>query len=146
MMLFLISDDSGRILQANKVYTDVDKYDSQLRENSINAVRVKHHSLLSPDRWMVNTDVNSLMRVRLRPIMPLSISKTVIKAGGSDCSVITGVPKGVSFSVTAAGSMIASGTLPDGEMEITIPCPITYEVLLMKWPYQECRFTIEAVA
>lgn len=145
-MLFLISDDDGRILQANKVFTDVEKYDAQLREKGIDAVRVKHHSLLPPDRWMVNKDQSSLMRVKKRPVMPVVISKTVIKAGGTDTAIITGAPNGVSFSVTAVSTIIQSGTLPDGEMEISIPCPITYDVFLTKWPYQDLRFSIEAVA
>lgn len=146
-MLFVISDDDGRILQANKVFTDVDRYDQQLKDRGYDYIRVSRDGLPSPDKWMVNKSVTApLLPIKERPIMPVSISKRAIKAGGSDTAVITGAPKNTAFSVSAAGSIIQSGVLPDGELEIGIPCPITYEVLFMKWPYQEYKFTIEAVA
>jgi hypothetical protein len=145
-MLFIMSNEDDRIVQANKVYTDVENYERQLLDKGIAFTKLKHHSLLSPERWMTTKTSDSLMRVRQRPIMPVVIDKTIIKAGGTDKAVIIGAPKDTAYSITGAGSIIASGTLPDGEIEISIPCVLTYDVMFMKWPWQECHFKIEAIA
>ena len=145
-MLFLISNDEGRIVQANKVFTDVEKYEAQLRDNNIAVTKVKHHSLLAPDRWMVNKNEDLLMRVKKRPTMTVAIDKTTIKAGGSDKAVLTGAPKDVRCCIVGGGETLFDVSLPDGELELGIPVPIVYVVRLIKWPYVDFTATIEAVA
>jgi len=74
------------------------------------------------------------------------VDKTTIKAGGSDAAVLTGAPKNVRCMVYGVGDMLHDIVLPDGELELSIPVPITYRVVLEKWPYQMFTIDIEAVA
>lgn len=142
-MLFILPDDEGRIRQANKVNTDVHAYEERLKETNERYFKFKHHSLISDERWMIVND--SEHPLRRRPRMAVHVDKHVIKAGGVDCAVITGAPKETEFTIISVGEHIQSGVLPDGELELGIPCPITYDVTLRKWPWQDFKFQIQAV-
>lgn len=85
------------------------------------------------------------MKVQRRPYMTIHLDKNVIKAGGNDTAVLTGAPKGVGFVVEALGEVIFDGDLPDGEIEIGIPTPVTYTITLRKWPWRDVRVNIQAV-
>lgn len=139
-MLFLIPDETGRIMQANKVY-DPDGYDNRLDDAGVSYVKVDLPGVLSPDEWMVSNGAPTE-----RPIMAIAINKVAIKAGDNDAAVLTGAPKDVAFSVSVQGSEVWSGTLPDGELELSVPTPGIYQVVLTKWPYRDFGVTIEAVA
>ncbi|MCB1393242.1 hypothetical protein [Nitrobacter sp.] len=139
-MLFLVPDETGRITQANKVY-DPKGYDRRLDEAGVNYVKVNHPGVLSPDEWMVIDGAPTE-----RPVMAIAINKVAIKAGDNDAAVLTGAPKDVAFSVSVQGSEVWSGTLPDGELELSVPTPGLYQITLTKWPYRDFAMTIEAVA
>lgn len=140
-MLFLIPDGEGRITQANKVY-DPQGYDKRLDDAGVKYVKVDHPGVLSSDEWMVSDGVVPTKR----PTMRVSVSKTTIKAGDNDTAILTGAPKDVAFSVSVSGSSVWSGTLPDGELELSVPTPGLYHVSFNKWPYRDFSVTIEAVA
>lgn len=139
-MLFLIPNEDGRITQANKVY-DPEGYDRRLDEAGVSYVKVDHPGILSPDEWMISDGAPTE-----RPTMDISLNKTAIKAGDNDAAVLVGAPKDVAFSVTVQGSQVWSGTLPDGELELSVPTPGVYQVTLTKWPYRDFGVTIEAVS
>lgn len=139
-MLFLIPDGEGRIMQANKVY-DPEGYDKRLDDGGVKYVKVDHHGVLSPDEWMIADGAPTE-----RPPMTVVISSLCIKAGDNDAAVITGAPKDVTFAVSVGDSSVWSGTLPDGELELSVPTPGLYLVSFKKWPYRDFNVTIEAVA
>jgi hypothetical protein len=139
-MLFLIPDGEGRITQANKVY-DPEGYDRRLDDAGVKYVKVDHPGVLSPDEWMVSDGAPTE-----RPSMAVAINKTLIKAGDNDAAILTGAPKDVAFSVSVGGSSVWSGTLPDGELELSVPTPGVYVVMLKKWPYRDFNVSIEALA
>lgn len=139
-MLFLIPNEDGRIVQANKVY-DPTGYDRRLDEAGVNYVKVDHPGVLSPDEWMVSDGSPTE-----RPNMAVSVDKVRIHAGDNDAAVLVGAPKDVAFSVSVQGSEVWSGTLPDGELELSVPTPGIYQIVLTKWPFRDFGVTIEAVA
>lgn len=139
-MLFLIPDGDGRITQANKVY-DPEGYDKRLDDAGVKYVKVDHPGVLSPDEWMVSGGEPTE-----RPRMTVSVVKVCIRAGDNDAAVITGAPKDVAFAVSVGGSPVWDGTLPDGELELSVPTPGLYQVSFKKWPYRDFNVTIEAVA
>lgn len=139
-MLFLIPDGEGRIMQANKVY-DPEGYDKRLDDAGVKYVKVDHPGVLSPDEWHLPEGV-----LTERPVMAVAATKVRIRAGDNDAAVITGAPKDVTFSVSVGDSSVWSGTLPDGELELSVPTPGVYHVSFKKWPYRDFNVTIEAVA
>jgi hypothetical protein len=143
-MLYAIYDQSGAIVQCNKLY-DVDhaKYEKQLDDMGHDWIGVeKAPGLLPPERWYVDVKTDELLE---RPLMPAAAKAAVIKAGGD--AVITGIPKGASVAVLAAGEVIYSLAALDGdELQFSIPLPCRYRTVIRKWPYQDCSIEIEAVA
>lgn len=139
-MLFLIPNEEGRIVQANKVY-DPEGYDNRLDDAGLKYVKIDHPGVLSPDEWMVSDGAPTE-----RPLMEIAVSKVCIRAGDNDAAIITGAPKDVAFSVSVGSSPVWSGTLPDGELELSVPTPGVYRVSFNKWPYRDFEVTIEAVA
>lgn len=139
-MLFLIPNEDGRITQANKVY-DPEGYDRRLDEVGVNYVKVDHPGVLSPDEWMISDGVPAE-----RPLMSTRVDKVLIRAGDNDAAILTGAPKDVAFSVSVQGSEVWSGTLPDGELELSVPTPGLYQLVLTKWPYRDFGVIIEAIA
>jgi hypothetical protein len=139
-MLFLIPNQDGRIVQANKVY-DPEGYDRRLDEAGVKYVKVNHPGVLSPDEWMVSDGAPAE-----RPPMRVTVDKVRIRAGDNDAAVLVGAPNDVAFSVVVQGNEVWSGTLPDGELELSVPTPGIYQVSLKKWPFRDFGITIEAVA
>lgn len=140
-----MSDEEGRITQANKVYSHTEKYEENLKAHDIDYVKLEHHSLISTDKWMVNKDKNFDGLVRRRPMMPVSYDKLVIKAGGVDSAIIR-TPKKVACNIRGAQSEIWDFMLDDGELELAIPLPMIYTVRLQKWPYIDRVLNVEGVA
>jgi hypothetical protein len=135
----------GRFTQGNKHYDPNDKYEDQIRALGQKFVKANIPNLLSPDQWMASTRPGSIVPYHKRPLMRAVIDKTTIKAGGSDAAVLTGAPKNVRCMVHGAGELLFDIMLPNGEFELSIPAPITYRVVLEKWPYQMFTVDIEAV-
>lgn len=132
-------------MQANKVY-EPDGYDRRLDEAGVSYIKVNRPGVLSPDEWMCSTRKGSIVPVHRRPTMKVSVDKMAFKAGGNDAVVLIGAPKDVAFSVTVQGSAVWTGTLPDGELELSVPVPGLYHVRLTRWPYRDFEVTIEAIA
>lgn len=135
----------GRFTQGNKHYDPNDKYEDQIRALGQKFVKAKIPGLLSPDQWMASTRPGSIVPYHKRPLMRITIDKTTIKAGGTDAAVLTGAPKDVAFNVFVGSDVVWSGTLPDGELELSVPAPGLYRIVLDKWPYQQFKVDVEAV-
>lgn len=146
MTAFCIYDASGRIIQTSKVYDPPENYESSIRDMGHKFVKVDQSSLVSMDHFYVGR-----RRLRERPVMPIDVSRKVIKAGGKDTVVLTGAPKKAdySFDVNVPGigvQNIQSGILPDGELEIGMDMPCLFTIRITHWPYQDFTQEIEAVA
>lgn len=139
-MMFIVPDEKGQIIQANKVF-EPEGYGDLLDSHGVKYVTSNGPALLPPELWYVPDGV-----LTERPVMDISVSKTTVKAGGTDSSVILGIPKQAEFDVIVTGQSVWNGTIPDGEFEISVPTPGIYEVVFNLWPYQTFRTQIEAVA
>ncbi len=146
MTVYCIYDAGGRIVQTNKVYDPPKGYDSSIRDLGYKFVKRDQSTLVSMDHFYVGR-----RKLRARPVMPIAVSKLVIKAGGADTVVLTGAPKNAdySFDVNIPGigvKNVRSGKLPDGELEIGMDMPCLFTVRISQWPMQEFVQEIEAVA
>lgn len=130
----------GRFTQGNKHYDPDDKYEDQLHALGQKFIKRDIPGLLSPDEWYALDG-----EATERSVMAVKIDKTIIKAGGKDAAVLTGAPKDVSFNVFVGSDVVWSGTLPDGELELSVPAPGLYRIVLEKWPYQQFKVDVEAV-
>lgn len=152
MTHYAVYDESGTILQANKIFgTDqmVDAagkpttYDALLNERGLRFVREdKRHTPASHEHWMVDTSVG---RVKERPQMGI-VYTPMVKAGVT--TVISNIPKGARVEVCGAGAVLYSeACMPDTSLDfITEPVPFTYTVVIRLWPYKDCVIQIEAAA
>lgn len=145
MTLYIIPNEDGSIQQANKVWaTDLMDYDKLLEDRGLRFVREDGApDLAHPDHFMI--DMKNWKRIE-RPVMPVAINATTIKAGTNESAVITGIPTGAKYIVAGAGAVIApqpaeDGKIDDGQLEILIPVPMTYSVTLTLWPYK--LFTVD---
>lgn len=141
-MLYVVHDESGAIEQANKLYSfDEKDYDSRLHDDGQKFIKVEKMSTLpDPDHYHVFR-----RRLRDRPVMPIKIDKTIIKAGGSDAAVITGIPRKAKIMVFAANELIFN--LKDlDELEVPIPVPCIYFIRIQNYPYKDFTVSIEARA
>ena len=138
-------DEEGRITQASKVYSHIEQTEERYRDLDIKFLKLKHPRLLSADRWMIKGVKEDSLQVHRRQYMDITLDKFIIKAGGSDTAVITGAPKGAEFTVESLGEVIHQGDLPNGEIEIGIPVPVSYKVTIRKWPWRDSQFIIQAV-
>lgn len=145
MTLYAIYNPDGSISQANKVYDpDGLGYDKQLLDRGLSFIKDKTaEHLCSHDHWMVDTSVGALKE---RPVMPVTVQATTIKAGAA--AVLLNIPKGAAVSIIAAGSLIHTvAALPGDELEFnTEAVPCSYSVVLRLWPFKDCTINIEAVA
>jgi hypothetical protein len=144
--VYCIYDASGRIIQTNKVYDPPADYESSIGDLGHKFVKQDRSTLVSMDHFYVGR-----RKLRERPIMPITVSKNVIKAGGVDSVVMTGAPKNAdySFDVKIPGvgvQNVQSGKLPDGELEIGMDMPCLFTVRISQWPMQDFVQEIEAVA
>jgi hypothetical protein len=142
-MLYAIHDESGRINQANKVFVeDFKSYEKLLGDLGQTYVRELRPGLLPPEYWFVNT---ATRRIKKRPQMRARPQARFVKVG--TMAVVTGIPKGASVDVLAAGSTIWSIAALDGdELEFSMPdYPCTFRVIVRSWPYQDRVIDIEGV-
>jgi hypothetical protein len=130
----------GRFTQGNKHYDPNDKYEDQIHALGQKFIKRDIPGLLSPDQWYALSG-----EATERPSMAVTVDKTTIKAGGTDTAVLTGAPKDVSFNVFVGSDVVWSGALPDGELELSVPAPGLYRIVLEKWPYQQFKCDVEAV-
>jgi hypothetical protein len=142
-MLYAIYNHDGSIQQCNKLYSaENGKYEKQLNDMGHKWLSVENApGLLPPERWYVDVKSEDLCE---RPLMQAVAFASVIKAGGD--ALITGIPKGASVTVMAAGETIYSVPALDGdELQFSIPLPCKYRTVIRKWPFQDCNIDIEAV-
>lgn len=154
-MLFAIHDETGRIQQANKVWTTTDllnskgqkcTYDDLLNERELKYVTDKlanHHA--SHDHYFVDV-LRKRPRLREREIMKASAVATTIKAGSS--ALITNILGDASVDIMAAGSIIEHMDKVDAdELQYdTQNVPTVYTFIFRLFPYKDCTIQIEAVA
>lgn len=141
-MLFALYNEDGSIHQANKVY-DPKGYDQLLLERGQKFVAAECPGPVSPDHWFVNVASQELCE---RPVMPIQVNKTRIKCGNSDFALLTKCPLGSSFVISTSGVAVHSGLLDGSALELYIPVPCIYRVVLNRWPFKTFTAEIEAVA
>lgn len=144
-MNFLIYDDKdsdrpGLITQSNKVFSP-EGYHDVLRERGLNFAAIEHHTYLHPERFFIK-DGEPVER----PLMPVKVSKTTIRAGGSDAAIFSGVPKNATAICSVRGAVLGSAVIPTGIFDLPIPIPCIYHVTIALWPYQDFNVDIEAIA
>jgi hypothetical protein len=142
MTLFAVHDATGMLTQANKVY-DPEGYDKLLDDAGLTYVAVDTNTLPSFKDWYVNVSAKELIE---RPVMPIEINKTVIKAGGIDSALITGIPKNAKVVVAAVNTVLHTiDPLDATELEIAIPVRCVYRVTISLWPFKDQTISIEAI-
>ncbi|UKJ76609.1 hypothetical protein [Azospirillum brasilense] len=77
--------------------------------------------------------------VRPRPVMQLSVDKTMIVSDGADIATITGIPSGTVLRVSCAGFVV-----DDGMLEFSSPHPGTHTLRFDAFPYQDTEVLIHA--
>ena len=139
-MMYAVYDDDGRITQANQVYDPNPDLEPLMRDLGQKWVK-EDRALVSPDHWYVAQE-----QLALRPMMPITLSKRTIQAGGNDSAVLAGIPRKARCTVRTGSYVIHNVTMEDDELEIAIPLPCIYAVRFELWPYRDAEFAIEAVA
>jgi hypothetical protein len=81
-----------------------------------------------------------------RPVMPITVSKTRIKAGANDSALFQNIPKKANCSIATMGAAVYGGVLDSDELELAIPVPCVYRVTFELWPYKRFEVDIEAAA
>jgi hypothetical protein len=139
MTLFAVHDATGQLTQANKVY-DPEGYDKLLDDAGLSYLAIDTNTLPSFKDWYVRGK-----QLTERPEMPIQVNKTFVKAGSDDSALITAIPTAASVQVMAAGSILHSfAKLDADQIEISIPVPCSYTVIVNLWPYKTWQTTIEA--
>lgn len=153
-MLYISYDsDSGKIQQANKVY-DWEADPSRGKKEYSELLHDYGHTFISepgsnvpisPDIFMVNT---TSMEKEERPLMYVEVSKTRIKCGPDDAAILSNIPVGAGFAITTmSGVMVYNDKMGAArELDISIPVPCVYHVVITLWPYRNFEVDIEAYA
>ena len=132
--------EPGRITQSNKVFSP-EGYDKLLLDQGLKFITLDQPGYVNPDNFYVNVKDKVVIP---RPIMPIQISRTTIRAGGQDAAVFQGVPLNALATVTTAGMQIGGASIPSGEFDLPIPVPCVYTISITKWPYKTFTVNIEA--
>ncbi|WP_316234678.1 hypothetical protein [Bradyrhizobium sp. SZCCHNR1020] len=141
MTLFVVHDEAGQITQANKVF-DPDGYGDLLADHGHSFVALPDvHHLPRPGHWHVHVGSQEL---RERPVMPVTIDKPTIRAGGHDTALISGIPREAKVGIYAIGQLLHEVGETD-QVEIAIPVPCVYRVRITLWPYKDWEAEIEAI-
>lgn len=142
MTLFAVHDATGMLTQANKVYAP-EGYGKLLDDAGLTHVAIDTNTLPSFKDWYVNVSAKELIE---RPIMPIEVNKTAIKAGGIDSALITGIPKNAKVVVAAVNAVLHTiDPLDATELEIAIPVPCIYRITISVWPFKDQTISIEAM-
>jgi hypothetical protein len=141
-MLYALYNDDGSIHQANKVY-DCNDYDKLLLDRGLKFVSANLPGPVSPDHWLVDTTANALCE---RPVMPITVNKTLVKAGANDSALFQNIPRKANCSISTMSAVVYGGVLDSDELEIAIPVPCIYRVAFELWPYKRFEVDIEAAA
>lgn len=144
MGMYAVYDENGRITQANRVY-DQPNYGRLLSDHAMPYAFNEQLGIVSDEHWYVG----GMEELRERPLLPdISISKTIVKAGGVDVCVVRNVPPHAHVTITMNdGTMLWPRVLLDArEFEVPVYTPCTLIVTIDLWPYQDYRFTVEGVA
>ncbi len=153
-MLYILYNPDGSIHQANRVYdpepAGQQSYDELLNEKEEAFVKIENApALLPPDKFYVDVAAKEVVK---RPIMPITVSATVIKAGDEkNGAIFRNIPKGVTYAIYGPYDALiypvpgTSNLFPATELELSIPMPCTYRVEFELWPYQKFSINIEAI-
>jgi hypothetical protein len=147
-MLYAIHNENGEIIQANKIWhaTDADKkYEDGIRGLGQKFVKKKSEFVLHPDQWWVKGK-----KIKSRPSMFITVSSTIVRAGGVDAAVLRGCPMGATWALMIAdlngAPPVISGVVDDPDMEFPFDHPGRYCVIFDLWPFQTCKIDLEAMA
>lgn len=147
MTVFLVHDDAGKIVQGNKLFDAPTKqYIDQMEASDRGYISLNRETLVQPDAYWIYKK-----RLRRMQEMTVQVSKTIIKAGGTDSVIITGAPADceyrVDVNIPGVGTVTThSGTLPDGEIEMGMDMPCLFTIHLKKFPLKDFAVQIEASA
>lgn len=141
MTVFTVYDpDTGRITQANKHYSP-EGYADVLNERGMRFVSDEKGVI--PDINRVHVHQGQLAD---RPMMPISVSKSIIKFGDKDAALMRGLPKPCYVTVKAGDVQFFSAQCTDGKLDFNAPVPGRYTVTIEAWPHQIWQKLIEVVA
>ncbi len=135
----------GRIVQATKTYGQPE-YGRMLADHAMPYVAQDMPTLISDAEWFVNTSTEELCE---RPVLPIEVSRNVIKAGGSDSCVARGIPRQAFVTVAMRDGTVVYPTskYDSDQLEIvSTDAPCTYRVTIEHWPYRTFVYEIEVVA
>ena len=143
-MFYGIYDETGKILQGNKIYFPEDQYEKAVNDLGQKFVKRKNTEMLSPDEYWVKAG-----RFSKRPTMFVTVSSRIVKAGGVDAAVLRGCPVGAKWALMLLdlkeAPAIAHGVVDDPDMEFPFDTPGRYAVVFDRWPYRTLKIDIEAV-
>jgi hypothetical protein len=148
MLFALYNEDDGdtgprgSIHQSNKVYHEPDAYHGVLKDHGHKYVTSPIHGPVSPMHFMVDVDASQLVE---RPLMPVTVSKTTIKAGGNDSVVFKNIPKGAVMAVTVMNIPIHGEKVDTADRDFATTVPGLYRVAFDLWPFRRFEIDIEAV-
>lgn len=139
--------DTGEITQAIRTYVSAKEtadYEERVKATGSDYVADLRDSLVVPDQAYVHTGRKEIIA---RPDMPITISKTTIKAGSTDAAIFKNIPKQAALSIEGAGELIHSfNPFGEDELELYIPVPMVYTITAVLFPYRVYIARIEAIA
>jgi len=128
MKYFYLYNSEGRI--TSKGFCCDDDYDLQQEED---VTKVEGDPDLEND-YVLNGVLTQ------RPEMSVSISKLTVDADEIDFAEVTQIPIGTNVFI----DRISQGSCDDGTVELTFDTPGEYLIKLVKFPYLNKEFTINA--
>lgn len=133
MIDYVIYDDDGRILQGGKTV------ESMLDQQADTAVgRHVLAGIGGPNQhWVV---AGNLVE---RPLLPVDISATSVRADGTDEVLVDGVPEGA--EVLIVGPMKGGGVADGGLLHFSFSLPGRYHIVCKSFPYREWEVVIDAL-
>lgn len=138
-MLFLVHDEDGRVMQANKVYYP-EGYAGQLHDAGYKFIEVDQNTVPETDKIYVKNS-----KVAVRPTMNIRSSADRVATGKS--VVVKGIPRGVMLTILLEGYEavpLHREELLDTSLEFVPPQPGTYLITFEKFPYMVCSLKVHA--
>lgn len=144
-MNFLIFEKDGecpgRITQSNKVF-EHENYHATLADHGYrDFVKVDYGGALDPSAYHIERGQPSA-----RPVMPVRVSKTTVKAGGDDAAVFRGVPKNALVEVALNDGTVIGSQRVGSDFDVPMPVPCLYKVRITLWPFKDFEVTLQGVA
>lgn len=132
--------ETGRIDQGNKIYFPDEQYEAAAKELGQLCFKASDTEVFNPDFWFAPEGL-----MTSRPPMNILLNSNRIQCGDKGAAVFEGLPKPVKWHLVCMGMIVHTDQSTKGKLEVQVPVPGLYEVRFDQWPYQESRFTFEAV-